>query len=199
MGTVLTHRFTEAADYAREAHTHQVRKGTNVPYLAHLLGVASLVLDHGGDEDQAIAGLLHDVVEDQGTHHIDIVRSKFGERVARIVEACTDGTMEQKAHAQTPEEKRMDWDRRKKSYLEHLDRAQDDVLLVSGADKLHNARAILRDLQDPKIGESVFQRFTGGKDGTLWFYRSIAELMARHGQPMARELQAVTTAMDQES
>ena len=116
---ILTERFTRALDYARTAHSTQTRKGTSVPYIAHLLGVASLVLDYGGDEDQAIAGLLHDVVEDQGAHHEGFVRDQFGERVARFVMACTDGSQEAKAAAVTPEEKRANWQVRKVAYIEN--------------------------------------------------------------------------------
>jgi len=195
---VLTPRFTRAVEYARTAHAGQVRKGTSVPYLSHLIGVASLVLDFGGDEDQAIAGLLHDVVEDQGSHHADIVRKEFGDRVARIVMACTDGSQESKAAARTPEEKRANWQMRKTQYLEHLAREPDDVLLVSGCDKLHNARAILQDLRDPAVGPAVFDRFTGAKDGTLWYYRALADLLASRNAPTSRELGEVTSSLERE-
>ena len=197
--TAITPRYTSALEYAREAHATQVRKGTQVPYIAHLLGVSSLVLDYGGDEDQAIAALLHDVVEDQGEHHLAIVREKFGDRVARIVAACTDGSQAEKAVAQTPEAKRENWELRKRRYLEHLKDEPDDVLLVSGCDKLHNARAVLSDLRDPRVGNSVFQRFTGRQEGTLWYYRSLADLFAQRSAPMARELADVVTALEAES
>ncbi|MBS0382341.1 MAG: HD domain-containing protein [Proteobacteria bacterium] len=185
---MLTERFTQAVDYAREAHASQTRKGTSIPYIAHLLGVASLVLDHGGDEDQAIAALLHDVVEDQGSHHEALIRNQFGERVADIVKACTDGTQEGKAAASTPEEKRRDWERRKRTYLAHLEHADDDALLVSGCDKLHNARAIVGDLRDPEIGAAVFERFTGKRDGTLWYYRELARIFSARGVACAAAL-----------
>jgi (p)ppGpp synthase/HD superfamily hydrolase len=192
----LTSRFARAVEYARDAHAGQVRKGTSIPYLSHLIGVASLVLDFGGDEDQAIAGLLHDVVEDQGSHHTDIVREEFGDRVARIVMACTDGSQESKAVARTPEEKRANWQLRKTQYLEHLAREPDDVLLVSGCDKLHNARAILQDLSNPAVGGAVFDRFTGARDGTLWYYRALTDLLASRNAPMARELEATTRSLE---
>lgn len=193
---MLNGRFTQAVDYAREAHASQTRKGTAIPYIAHLLGVASLVLDYGGDEDQAIAGLLHDTIEDQGEHHEALIRARFGDRVAAIVLACTDGTQEGKAAAQTPEAKRADWEQRKRRYLAHLADASDDALLVSGCDKLHNARAIVTDLR--AIGPAVFDRFTGKRDGTLWYYREIIGVFTRRGAPMAGELQSAVEAMAME-
>lgn len=195
---VITNRFSSAIEYARDAHAEQVRKGTQIPYLAHLLGVASLVLDYGGDEDQAIAALLHDVVEDQGEHHLPIVRERFGDRVAAIVAACTDGSQAEKSVAQTPEARRENWELRKRRYLEHLKDEPDDVLLVSGSDKLHNARAVLNDLRDPKVGRAVFDRFTGRQEGTLWYYQSLAHLFTHRGTPMAQELGRVVAALKAE-
>ena len=194
---MLTERLTRAVDYARIAHASQTRKGTAIPYIAHLLGVASLVLDHGGDEDQAIAALLHDVVEDQGSHHEAIVRAQFGERVARIVMACTDGSQESKAEASTPAEKRASWQARKIAYIEHLKAQPDDVLLVSGCDKLHNARAIVQDLRNPAVGVAVFDRFTGQRDGTLWYYRSLADVFSSRKTPVAAELTTAVGEMGQ--
>lgn len=193
---MLSERFTQAVDYAREAHASQTRKGTSIPYLAHLLGVASLVLDHGGDEDQAIAALLHDTVEDQGAHHEALIRHQFGDRVADIVMACTDGTQEDKAHATTAEAKRDDWLRRKQHYLAHLAEASDDALLVSGCDKLHNARAIVTDLLDPSVGSAVFDRFTGKRDGTLWYYRELARVFAERKAPGAATLARAVAMME---
>lgn len=192
---MLTERFTQAVDYAREAHASQTRKGTRVPYIAHLLGVASLVLDYGGDEDQAIAALLHDTIEDQGEHHAMVIRRQFGDRVADIVLACTDGTLASKAAAQTPEAKRADWEQRKRRYLAHLADASDAALLVSGCDKLHNARAIVTDLHSPSVGAEVFERFTGKREGTLWYYRELADVFARRCAPMAGELQHIVNVM----
>jgi (p)ppGpp synthase/HD superfamily hydrolase len=193
---MLSGRFAQAVDYARDAHASQTRKGTPIPYIAHLLGVASLVLEYGGDEDQAIAALLHDTIEDQGGHHESVIRQQFGDRVADIVLACTDGTQEGKAAAQTPEAKRADWDQRKRRYLAHLSEASDDALLVSGCDKLHNARAIVADMRVPAVGAKVFDRFTGERDGTLWYYREIADVFTARGVPMAGELQSVVRAME---
>lgn len=165
--TAITKRFTDALDYARIAHAAQVRKGSNIPYLYHLLGVASLVIEHGGNEDQAIAGLLHDVIEDCGEPHRALVRAQFGDAVGKIVDDCTDGSAEQKATHSDPDAKGQDWTRRKLTYLAHLAKADDTTLLVSGCDKLHNARAILTDLENPNVGTKVFDRFTAGRDGTL--------------------------------
>jgi len=177
---MLSERFTQAVDYAREAHASQTRKGTSIPYIAHLLGVASLVLDYGGDEDQ-------------GAHHEPLIRMQFGDRVADVVLACTDGTLEGKLAAATPEAKRADWTRRKEHYLAHLADVPDDVLLVSGCDKLHNARAIVSDLR--QIGHAVFARFTGKRAGTLWYYREITRVFADRHAPMAAALAATVAAM----
>jgi (p)ppGpp synthase/HD superfamily hydrolase len=183
--TVLTDRYTRAVDYAREAHATQTRKGTQIPYLYHLLAVSSLVLEFGGNEDQAIAALLHDVIEDCGATHAAAIRSAFGDAVAAIVVACTDGSAEARAEHATPEAKRADWTARKQHYLSHLAEASDEVLLVSCCDKLHNARAIVQDLEDPAVGAAVFQRFTGGKGGTLWYYDALSRIFSSRGSPPA--------------
>lgn len=192
---VLTDRFTRAVDYARLAHAAQFRKGSGIPYLYHLLGVASLVIEFGGDEDQAIAGLLHDVVEDGGDAHRVLVRATFGDRVADIVEACTDGSAESKAAHTDPDAKRRDWQARKLAYLAHLQHADPDTLLVSGCDKLHNARAIVQDLQDPAVGRGVFDRFTGGREGTLGYYHALAQLFLDRDIAVARVLDSVVAQM----
>ena len=153
------------------------------------------MLDHGGDEDQAIAGLLHDVIEDCGAQHEARVRERFGERVARIVLACTDSTQEDKAALDTPEAKFADWRHRKLAYLEHLRHTEADALLVSCCDKLHNARAIVADLHDPAIAAGVFERFTGKRDGTLWYYREIARVFADRKAPMATALAEAMKAL----
>lgn len=185
---MLTQRYVRAFDYAMQAHALQTRKGTAVPYLAHLVGVSSLVLDYGGDEDQAIAGLLHDVVEDHGQHHLTQIRDRFGHHVAQIVLDCTDGTQEEKNAALSAEEKRANWELRKQRYLAHLNEVSETSLLVSACDKLHNARAILTDLRSPLTGEHVFDRFTAGKAGTLWYYTRLSEVFAARGSPVALEL-----------
>lgn len=188
--TVLTDRFTCAVDYARIAHATQVRKGSNIPYLYHLLGVASLVIEFGGNEDQAIAGLLHDTIEDGGAEHEATIRAQFGDAVANIVKDCTDGTAEGKANHTSPEAKRRDWIERKLAYLAHLKKAPDATLLVSACDKLHNARAIVQDLEDPEVGTRVFDRFTGGRDGTLGYYQALAEIFSARGAQVGKVLDA---------
>ena len=160
-------RLAEAASLALALHAEQRRKGTEVPYVAHLLSVAALVLEFGGDEEQAIAGLLHDVIEDVGARHEAVIASRFGARVAAIVRGCTD----------TDTNPKPPWRARKEAYLHHLERAGPYVLLVSGCDKLHNARAIVSDLR--AIGAALFARFNGGKAGTLWYYAAITEVIGR--------------------
>ena len=191
--TVLTDRFDRALLYATHVHGGQVRKGTSTPYVAHLLAVAATVLEYGGDEDLAIAALLHDSAEDQGGKaRLDDVRNRFGERVARIVEACSDsladtGKGERKAH----------YRERREAYLAHLRTADQEILSVSLADKVHNARAILRDFRKPDIGEKIFGRFSGGKEGTLWYYRSLADTFCERlpGQ-LSSELHEIVEALE---
>ncbi len=158
----LTERFAEAVRYAAEAHGDQPRKGTDIPYLSHLLAVASFVLDDGGDEDAAIAALLHDAAEDQGGHaRLDDVRRRFGDKVAHIVEGCTDSFA-------SPKEPWMD---RKERYVEHAKKLDRETLRVSAADKVHNAYAILRDLRSR--GDAVWKRFKASPDDILWYYDAL--------------------------
>lgn len=162
---LLTHRFREALVFAAELHAGQKRKGTHIPYISHLLGVAALVLEDGGDEDQAIAALLHDAVEDQGgMGTLETIRDRFGSRVAAIVEGCTDSF-------HTP---KYPWRERKEQYIAHLYAASPEVRRVSLADKLHNARSILADLR--QNGGAIWDRFRGGKGGSLWYYRELLEV-----------------------
>jgi (p)ppGpp synthase/HD superfamily hydrolase len=193
--TLLTDRFIRAVDYARIAHAAQVRKGSTVPYLSHPLGVASLVIDFGGTEDQAIAALLHDVVEDCGAGHEPIIRAQFGKTVADIVLACTDGTAEGKSAHIDPEAQRRDWIKRKRTYLKHLAKAKKGALLVSACDKLHNARAIVLDLENPAVGRAVFDRFKTGRDGTLGYYQALVEILFKRKCPVAPSLDAVIGKM----
>ena len=193
--TALTERFSRAVDYSRIAHAMQVRKGSSIPYLYHLLGVASLVIEFGGSEDQAIAGLLHDTIEDCGAEHETTIRAQFGDAVANIVMDCTDGTAEGKASHTDAEAKRRDWIKRKLGYLAHLRQAPDATLLVSACDKLHNARAIVQDLEDPETGIHVFERFTGGRDGTLGYYQALAEIFSARGVKAARVLDSTVDWM----
>lgn len=157
--------------------------------------MSSLVIDYGGDEDQAIAGLLHDVVEDCGAHHEADVRLRFGERVASIVMTCTDGTAESKSEAITPQGRLADWQQRKRGYLEHLRNANADALLVSCCDKLHNARAIVADLEDHAVGITVFDRFTAKRDGTLRYYHSMSRVFSERGVAAAQALEAAVARM----
>ena len=168
-------RYAEAVAYVSALHATQTRKTTTIPYISHLLGVSSLVLEAGGDEDLAIAALLHDGPEDQGGQPtLDEIRSRFGDRVAHIVEGCTDSFTED------PENK-APWKERKIAYLEHLKEADVDTLTVSIADKLHNARAIVTDLMIH--GDDTWERFNGKKDGTLWYYKSILAIAQKSGAP----------------
>ena len=162
IATSLSLRFDRALVLAADLHRHQLRKGTEVPYVAHLLAVASIVLENGGDEDQAIAGLLHDAVEDQGgAPMLARLREEFGDRVADIVEACTDTDVVPKPP----------WQARKEAYIRHLADVREDALIVSMADKLHNVRSIAADYR--AVGEDVWSRFTGAREGTLWYYRAL--------------------------
>jgi hypothetical protein len=157
-------RFDDALLYAADVHRDQVRKGSGTPYVTHLMGVASIVGESGGSEDDVIASLLHDAPEDHGgIKRLEDIRERFGDRVAEIVAGCTD----------TYEEDKPEWWGRKKAYIAHLADAPESVRLVSAADKLHNARAILADLR--VLGDGVWERFTGGKDGTLWYYRELVK------------------------
>ena len=172
-------RFLRAFVFAAEKHAGQTRKASTIPYIAHLMGVASLVLEFGGDEDMAIAALLHDVVEDcGGKPMLKEVRRRFGSRVAKIVEGCTDSDTEPKPP----------WRERKETYIRHLKTADAETRLVSAADKLNNVRSILSDHRE--VGESVWSRFQGGRDGTLWYYRALLEKFLR-GKPnrLIRELE----------
>jgi GTP pyrophosphokinase len=162
----LSKRFPEALKYAGELHLDQVRKGSGVPYAAHLLSVAALVLEHGGSEDEAIAALLHDAAEDRGGRPVlDDIRERFGSAVAGIVEGCTD----------TFEDPKPPWRPRKEAFLARLPAASSSVRLVVAADKLHNVRSILADYRT--LGEALWPRFTGGRDNTLWYYRAVAEAL----------------------
>lgn len=182
----LTEKFEEALLFATRLHARQARKGTAIPYVSHLLIVAGYVLDDGGTEEEAIAALLHDAVEDQGGRDTaDQIRSRFGSRVAMIVEACSDTDVEPKPP----------WKERKEAYIAHIGQSAPEVRRVSAADKLHNARAILRDLRAQ--GESLWTRFNGGRDGTLWYYRALAEAFSEVGQTsLTQELMRVVVEME---
>jgi (p)ppGpp synthase/HD superfamily hydrolase len=179
---LLTSRFRDALSFAASLHEEQVRKGTDIPYVAHLLAVTALVLEHGADEDVAIAALLHDAAEDQGgTDILQQIHKLYGHRVGSVVEACSD----------TTEFPKPPWKQRKQRYIEHLATVSDDALLVSLADKLHNARAIRRDYR--RHGEALWDRFQGAKDGTLWYYSELVATFANLGKfpDLTRELTTV--------
>jgi (p)ppGpp synthase/HD superfamily hydrolase len=163
----LTWRFNVAFEFASGLHHHQRRKGVGPPYIAHLMAVCGLVLEAGGDEDQAIAALLHDAVEDQGgLATLETIRHLFGERVANAVEACSDSLVSEPTM-------KPPWRERKEKYLAHLRHANADSLIVGAADKLHNARAILSDYR--QIGEEVWTRFNAAKEDQLWYYSALVD------------------------
>jgi GTP pyrophosphokinase len=182
----ISKRFTEALVFAAQLHATQVRKGSRVPYIAHLLAVASLALEYGANETEAVAALLHDAVEDQGGQVVAAqIRQRFGEEVADIVLACSDTDVIPKPP----------WRERKEAYVAHVRTASSSVKLVSAADKLHNARAILMDYR--VLGESLWERFRGGKDGTLWYYRALVEaLHDERTKDLVTELARVVTEIE---
>lgn len=179
-------RLQRAFHYAALKHDGQTRKQTAVPYLSHLMAVASLVLEAGGDEDMAIAALLHDVVEDcGGMPRLREIRKLFGRRVAHIVEGCTDSFVEPK-----PE-----WIERKKDYLREVTHADAETRLVSASDKLHNVRTILADYR--QHGETIWARFTGKRKGTLWYYRALSdEYQRRNPNRITRELEIAVSELE---
>jgi hypothetical protein len=180
-------RFDRALALARSLHADQVRKGTEIPYMSHLMAVSSLVLDDGGTEDEAIAALLHDAVEDQGGKDTSrLIRQQFGAHVAAIVEACSD----------TDEVPKPPWRSRKEAYIAHLSDTDlpEGTLRVSLADKLHNARSILFDL---RAGEGVFSRFSASREDTLWYYDALAKTFASLStSPMVAELRTVVDELN---
>jgi (p)ppGpp synthase/HD superfamily hydrolase len=189
----LTDRFDRALLYATHVHGGQVRKETSIPYVAHLLAVAATVLEYGGSEDMAIAGLLHDAVEDQGGEtRLGDIRSRFGDRVADIVRSCSDSIVDSSAGQQ-----KEDYHIRKTRYIEHLGTVDQETLLVSLCDKIHNARSILRDLRKPEIGSRVWERFKKPKSDTLWYYRGLANAFQKFlpGQ-LANELDEIVRVLE---
>lgn len=184
--TKLSDRFEEALVLATRLHVDQYRKGKSVPYVAHLLAVTGLVLEAGGSEDEAIAALLHDAIEDQGdTVSLAGIRHRFGETVAAIVDGCTDARTLPKPP----------WRARKKAYIAHLRGASESERLVSVADKLHNARTILADYRAE--GEAVWERFNGGREGTLWYYRTLVETFRTcETRPLVEELDRVVSEIE---
>jgi (p)ppGpp synthase/HD superfamily hydrolase len=190
--TTLTPRFTDAFEYARELFTSAVRKGTDIPYLSHLLAVAALVLEHGGNEDQAIAALLHDAAEDAGRAQLATIAARYGQAVADIVEACSDSL------EPAGVEKASWWDRKVRT-IDAVASEPTAAALVSAADKTHNARATLADYR--MQGEDVWSVFNpdAGRAGTLWYYRRLAELLPdrldERGRGLGLELQRTVDAL----
>ncbi|HJQ94300.1 MAG TPA: HD domain-containing protein [Acidimicrobiia bacterium] len=186
--TVLTQRFDDALVFARQRHQTQTRKGTAIPYIAHLLSTAALVLEAGGDEDQAIAGLLHDTLEDREYTEVTYqeLTKRFGKRVAGIVRDCSDAEPEPGAEKES-------WRTRKERYVAGLHHHSLDSLLVSCADKLHNARAILADYRIHR--EGLWSRFNPDSD-QLWYYRSLVNAYRGAGTPLAAELDRVVTELE---
>lgn len=168
----LTGRFDDAFLYAHLRHGNQRRKGTGVPFIAHVMAVAALVLEHGGDEDQAVAALLHDTVEDhpRGGRTATEILAQFGERVHRMVIAMTDSDPDA-----TDDAAKGPWHERKEAYLRHLHDASAEVLLVAAADKLHNARAVYEDYREH--GDAIWERFAVGRDDQIWYYRSLVDTL----------------------
>lgn len=192
----ISKRFRSAVDFALELHADHARKHSQVPYVAHLFSVAALAMEHGADEDVAIAALLHDAVEDRGgLATLERIRASFGERPARVVLACSDSTA-------TDESGKAPWRERKQRYLEQLRSAEPDARLVSACDKLHNARSILSDLREQ--GVEVFRRFqrdeatlAGKRASVLWYYRSLVEeFCARGPERLAQELQRTVAEIE---
>ena len=183
---MLSERFTQALMYAHELHATQKRKASGVPYITHLLAVASIALEYGANEDEAIAALLHDAIEDQGGEvtKAEIYR-RFGDNVTAIVDGCSEPYIQPKPP----------WRERKETYIAHLPTASPSILLVSASDKLHNARSILKDYRI--IGDTVWDRFTGGKEGTLWYYRALVNTFTSiQVTPLTEELARVVKELE---
>lgn len=181
----LSSRFESALVYANQLHRHQIRKGSGVPYISHLLSVAALVIEDGGNEDEAIAALLHDAIEDQGGDQTrQEIKAKFGQNVVEIVNGCTDAEVIPKPP----------WKQRKEQYIAKMRNASPEVRRVSMADKVHNLRSILADYHRKDVSpesnsgacivrgdEDIWSKFKGGKAGSLWYYRSLIEINRQMG------------------
>ncbi|MEM9696372.1 MAG: HD domain-containing protein [Myxococcota bacterium] len=179
-------RFEAALGYAAQLHFAQRRKGAGAPYIIHPLAVASLVGQYGGDEDQAIAALLHDTIEDCGVTEPTLA-ARFGDRVARMVAAATDD-------ATTP---RPPWRERKERHIAHVHGLDADAKLVIAADKLHNALSIQRDRRRPEVGETVWDRFSADREAVRWYYRAMTAALADGwDQPILAELRDVVSQLE---
>jgi len=183
----LSRQFEKALVYASRIHGGQLRKKTRIPYIAHILGVVAIAMEYGANETEAIAALLHDVVEDcGGAKRLRDIERKFGKAVAKIVAGCTD----------TDQIPKPPWLKRKTAYVAHVRHAPLPTKLVSAADKLHNVRAILMDYRQE--GEKLWSRFNGGKQGTLWYYRALVNAFgrAKRIQPLAGELDRTLRSLE---
>ena len=182
----LSSKFEEALIYATRIHGGQLRKKTKIPYIGHLLGVAAIALEYGANETEAIGGLLHDAVEDcGGPERQREIEEKFGKEVGEIVAGCTDTD-------QTP---KPPWRERKEKYIAHLQTVSASTRLVSASDKLHNAQAIVHNLRED--GDEIWTRFKGGKEGALWYYRSLVTAFREHGESaLVNELDRVVSKME---
>ena len=182
----LSRQFEKALVYATRIHGGKLRKKTRIPYIAHILGVTAIAMEYGANETEAIAALLHDAVEDcGGAKRLRDIERKFGKRVARIVEGCTDTD-------QTP---KPPWLKRKRAYVEHVRHAPMPTKLVSASDKLHNVRAILMDYRQE--GEKLWSRFGGGKLGALWYYRALVNAFnGKRIQPLVQEINRTLTELE---
>lgn len=189
---MFTERYNNALEYVSLLHCNQTRKGTETPYISHLVAVSLIALEHGANEDEAIAALLHDAVEDQGgLATLKAIETQFGKNVANIVAGCTDSIVDtQQGEAKLP------WQSRKEQYIAHLATVEPSVRLVSTADKYHNAMSILRDYKD--LNEALWSRFTGGKAGTLWYYRALVEAFKKHeSSPLVNKLEQIVAELEQ--
>ena len=178
---IVSSRLSDALSYVAALHAEQRRKVSGEPYLAHLLSAAAIVMEYGGNEDETIAALLHDAVEDQGgMATLEDIRRQFGPSVAEIVEGCTDAI----ASPKPP------WRQRKEAHIARLREASASVRLVVAADKLHNARSLVREYR--RRGESLWASFHGGRDGTLWYYRTVADVLKQAAPtPIVEELDRI--------
>jgi (p)ppGpp synthase/HD superfamily hydrolase len=179
-------KFEEALIYATRVHGGQLRKKTRIPYIGRLLGVTAIAMEYGANETEAIAALLHDAVEDcGGPERQREIEEKFGTAVGEIVAGCTD----------TDRMPKPPWRERKEKYIAHLQSASPSTRLVSASDKLQNARAILHNLREE--GEGVWARFNAGKEGALWYYRSLVTAFRKHGdRDLIDELDRVVTEIE---
>jgi (p)ppGpp synthase/HD superfamily hydrolase len=202
MNIVFSERFDDALAFTHQLHRRQIRKTSGVPYIAHPMSVAALVIEDGGSEDEAIAALLHDSLEDQGRHYpggvaqlAQDIGARFGEEVLRIVQACTERTSEEEAAIR---DKRERWRAHKRAYFEQIREAGASVRRVSCADSLHNTRTLVKDYR--QMGDRIWTRFmTRSGDDQVWAYRSAAEAFLRAGTgPMAEELMNVVNQLANE-